>query len=326
MAHAQTQFENFHSKILLGYDESSVLRERRETLLNDLKNNISKDAPKYETFNQGSYALYTGITRVDGNPDMDIGVIFDCTPEDYPDPLTLKKYVRDALTRQNRTVKIRRPCVTVTYFKDGTPTHHIDLAVYSVNGNDQTQLARCRESDSREDRVWEASEARELTDKIINRFKDKDRQQFRRVVRALKRWRDIKIGHKNVPSIGLTVAAYNWFTPKYDNVDGNPRDLIAMRDLINRMLTNWGISRLVVNLPVAPYCDLFERMTDTQMKDFKGQLEALRNALNEAESQPDTHEACKILNKQFGDDFPVPEKSNTTKKTSSGVSVSGRSA
>jgi|LakWasM112_LOW13_FD_contig_111_16469_length_4923_multi_4_in_0_out_0_1 hypothetical protein len=326
MAHAQTQFENFHSTILLGYDESSVLRDRRETLLNDLKNNISEDAPKYETFNQGSYALYTGITPIDADPDMDIGVIFECTPEDYPDPLTLKKYVRDALTRQNRTVKIRRPCVTVTYFNDGEPTHHIDLAVYSINGNDQTQLARCRESDAKEDRVWEPSEARELTNKIIDQFKDNDRQQFRRVVRALKRWRDIKIGHKNVPSIGLTVAAYNWFTPKYDSVDGKPRDLIAMRDLINRMLANWGISGLVVSLQVAPYCDLFERMTDTQMKDFKERLETLRNALNEAENQPDTHEACKILQKQFGDDFLVPEKSSTTKKASSGVSVSGRSA
>ncbi len=326
MTHAQNQFENFHSTILLGYDESSVLRDRRETLLNDLKNNISKDAPKYDTFNQGSYALYTGITPIAGDPDMDIGVIFECAPEDYPDPLTLKKYVRDALTRHNRTVKIRRPCVTVTYFKDGEATHHIDLAVYSVNGNGQTQLARCRETDAKEDRVWEPSEAQELTSKIIDRFKDNDRQQFRRVVRAIKRWRDNKIGHKNVPSIGLTVAAYNWFTPKYDSVDGKPCDLIAMRDLINQMLANWGFARLVVNLPVSPYCDLFERMSDTQMKDFKERLEALRNALNEAESQPDTHEACKILQKQFGDDFPVPEKSSTTKKTSSGVSVSGRSA
>lgn len=326
MAHAQTQFENFHSTILLGYDESSVLRDRRESLLNDLKNNISKDAPKYETFNQGSYALYTGITPIDGDPDMDIGVIFECAPEDYPDPLTLKKYVRDALTRHNRTVKIRRPCVTVTYFKDGVATHHIDLAVYSVNGNDQTQLARCRETDAKEDRVWEPSEARELTSKITDQFKDNDRKQFRRVVRALKRWRDNKIGHKNVPSIGLTVAAYHWFTPTYDSVDGKHLDLIAMRNLINQMLARWGFSRLTVKLPVAPDCDLFERMTDTQMNDFKERLETLRNALNEAESQPDTHEACKILQKQFGDDFPVPEKASTTKKTSSGVSVSGRSA
>lgn len=45
---------------------------------------------------------------------MDIGELFDCSPENYPDPLTLKKIVRDALSWTNRAVDIRRPCVTVT--------------------------------------------------------------------------------------------------------------------------------------------------------------------------------------------------------------------
>jgi hypothetical protein len=326
MAFAQTQFETFHKVILLGFDESAELRDRRDTLLNDIKEHISSDAPKYGHFTQGSYALSTGVTALNGNPDMDIGLSFDCSPDDYEDPLTLKKFVRDALTRTNRTVTIRRPCVTVTYFKDGVPTHHIDLAVYSSNSDGQTQLARGRESDSKVERVWEASEAEKLTTLIVNRFEGDDRSQFRRVVRALKRWRDEKIGHKNVPSIGLTVSAYQWFSSSYDSVDGKPKDLIAIRNLVIQMLENWGEVRLVVELPVASYANLFERMTDGQMSDFKTRLETLRDALNDAEDQPDTHEACKILKKQFGDDFPVPEKADTTKKTSAGVSTSGRSA
>lgn len=113
MARAQTQFESFHRTILFGYDSSEELRNRRDTLLVDLKKNICDDAPPYSTFTQGSYALNTGIHPLNGNPDLDIGVLFECSPEDYPDPLVLKKYVRDALVRHNRTVKIRRPCVTV---------------------------------------------------------------------------------------------------------------------------------------------------------------------------------------------------------------------
>ncbi|WP_288841661.1 cyclic GMP-AMP synthase DncV-like nucleotidyltransferase [uncultured Deefgea sp.] len=326
MAFAQTQFEKFHTVILLGYDENSELRDRRDTLLKDLKDRISPDAPTYSHFTQGSYALSTGVTALNGNPDMDIGLSFNCSPDDYEDPLTLKKFVSDALTRTNRTVTIRRPCVTVTYLKDGEPTHHIDLAVYSSNSDDQTQLARGRDCDPKAERVWEASEAKKLTDLINNQFKDDDSNQFRRVVRALKRWRDEKIGHKNVPSIGLTVSAYQWFSPSYDSVEGKPRDLIAIRNLVDKMLANWNGLRLVVELPVASYADLFERMTQIQMVDFKSKLESLRDALNEAEGQPDTHEACKILKKQFGDDFPVPEKTDTTKKTSAGVSTSGRSA
>ena len=325
MAYAQTQFDSFHNTILFGYESSKELRERREALLCDLKNNISADAPAYETFYQGSYALDTGVTPLDGNPDMDIGIIFDCAPEDYSDPLKLKNFVRDALVRHNRTVDIRRPCVTVTYYRDNVATHHIDMAVYSINGNNQTNIAWCRESTPLEEREWVVSEARELTKKITDRFDGTDRSQFRRAVRALKRWRDEHIGHKNTPSIGLTVAAHKWFSPRYDATDGKARDLIAIRDLIQQMLNNWG-GRLTVNLPVAPYSDLFERMSDKQMTSFKTSLEALRDGLNEAEQQPDTHEACKILRKQFGEDFPVPEKVDTTKQTSAGLSVSGRSA
>lgn len=96
MAHAQTQFKQFHSKILLGYDDNAQLRERRDTLLSNLKDNISKDAPAYTHFQQGSYALSTGVTPVDRDPDMDIGLIFDCAPSDYPDPLVLKKYVYES--------------------------------------------------------------------------------------------------------------------------------------------------------------------------------------------------------------------------------------
>lgn len=326
MAHAQTQFESFHRTILFGYDTSQDLRDRRDTLLADLKTNISKDAPPYVIFTQGSYALNTGTQPLGGNPDMDIGVLFECSPDDYPDSLVLKKYVRDALARHNRTVSIRRPCVTVTYNRDGSPIHHIDLAVYSANSIGQTQIAWCRESTPLMEREWKSSEARELTDKITNRFSGCDRDQFRRCVRALKRWRDEKIGHKNTPSIGLTVAAYNWFKPCYDSIDGKPIDLIALQNLVDSMLANWTGLRLKVHLPVASYSDLFERMTENQMADFKNRLEELQDALNEAYAQADTHEACKILRKKFGEDFPVPEKSDTTKKTSAGVSTSGRSA
>ena len=57
MANAQTQFESFHKTILLDYDTSQALRDRRKTLLQDLKNNISDGAPTYTHFTQGSYAL-----------------------------------------------------------------------------------------------------------------------------------------------------------------------------------------------------------------------------------------------------------------------------
>ena len=321
MALVQTQLQSFHDKIRFGYDSSKDLRDRRDTLLAELKDKISEDAPSYSTFTQGSYALNTGIHPLGGNPDLDIGILFDCSPDDYPDPLSLKKYVRDALQRHNRTVRIRRPCVTVTYWRDNVPLHHIDLAVYCSALDGQTQIAWCRESTAKSERKWMPSEPKTLTDTINQRFSGAESDQFRRCVRALKRWRDKAVGHKNVPSIALTVAAYKWFEPSFDDLDGRPTDLVALKCFIQQLRFE-----ATVTLPVDPYNDLFSGMTDTQKNDFSDKLSKLYYALVDAELQADTHEACKILNRQFGDDFPVPDTSTTTKHTSPGVSTSGRSA
>ena len=78
--------------------------------------------------------------------------------------------------------------------------------------------------------------------------------------------------------------------------------------------------------PVAPWNDLFGKCTLIQMDDFKQKLEKLRDSLKDAMDQADTHEACKILRNQFGDDFPVPEKENTTKNTVQTFQTTGRSA
>ena len=118
MPRIQKQFEDFHTAILFDVDSSNDLRDRRDTILNNLSDKISEDAPTYVKFTQGSYALYTGIIPLDGNPDFDIGIQFDCLTSDHEDPIDLKKYVAEALKHQGRSVKIRRPCVTVTYFKD----------------------------------------------------------------------------------------------------------------------------------------------------------------------------------------------------------------
>ncbi|HBW3737325.1 TPA: nucleotidyltransferase, partial [Klebsiella pneumoniae] len=187
---------------------------------------------------------------------------------------------------------------------------------------------RGKETSSAEEIEWQISSARELTDVILNKYTDSShKKQFRRIVRYLKRWKDEKLGHKNTPSIGLTVAAYEFFSANFDFVSGKAQDLLALLSLVNSMLNNWGgDDRLHIYLPVEPSTDLFERMSDNQMKDLKTKLEKLSAVLIEARDQPDTHEACKLLKAQFGDDFPVPDKSETTKSSSSSVVPAGRSA
>jgi hypothetical protein len=67
MANVQKQFEQFHEIIKLD-DENDTLREKRERVLTRLKDGLEKifedkeeTAPTFSPFNQGSYAMSTGV-------------------------------------------------------------------------------------------------------------------------------------------------------------------------------------------------------------------------------------------------------------------------
>lgn len=335
MAAIQSKFDEFHSKIKLDDEDGGAkLRQKRETLVADLKANLAEDVPSFTYFNQGSYAMNTGNVPNDGNYDIDVGLIFDCKRDKYKDPVDLKKKVRDALMRPNRTVTIRRPCVTVTYLKNGEAEYHVDLAIYVKRDDDALDLAMGKENSADDKRVWQVSDPQGLTSKINNRFKEQEAAQFRRCIRYMKRWRDHKFSNGGAPlSIALTVAAYNWFQP-YKELSGNFVDLVALKNLTNAMLNKFTIiwceetfaDRLCVELPVAPKSDLMEKLTNAQMATFKERLTALRDELVAAEKDSLPEEACKRMQKQFGDDFPVPEKNDTAKSVSAPYVSTGTSA
>lgn len=337
MPAVQKQFEEFHSAIKLDEDdENAALREKRDILIKALKTKLGDDVPTFESFNQGSYSMFTGVVPVDGNYDIDVGLVFDCKRSDFPDPVVLKKKVRDALDSNFRTVTIRRPCVTVNYLVNGVPDYHVDLAIYAKRSDGMLDLAKGKEGSAIEFRVWEESNPKKLTELIRTAFTDADElAQYRRCIRYMKRWRHVQFRNGGAPlSIALTVAAREWFQPNFSTA-GKPRDLLAMLDWTNAMLARFEsvfttedgrYSRLKVQLPVEPYGDLMERMTKGQMENFKERLQALRDALEAAESEDLPEDACKILNKQFGDDFKVPEKAKTAKAVTAPVINTGNSA
>ena len=80
-----------------------------------------------------------------------------------------------------------------------------------------------------------------------------------------------------------------------------------------------------MSLPVAPKNDIFEKMTNKQMDDFKDKLTTLKKSLIEAHKEVDPVEACIILRKVFGDDFPVPKKDDTGQKREKAMIASSHS-
>lgn len=338
MANVQKQFEKFNDTIRLGrFEENQVLREKRDAVRNRLDEKLpdvfekyDEKCPKYSYRNQGSYEMGTGVVPLNCDFDIDQGIYFETPASTYPDPVVLKKRVHEALDGHTKDVKIRRPCVTVQYQRSDEPIYHVDMAVYSdgaQNTDGKSRLAVGRESSSAENRRWDVSNPQALIDTILGRFTGNDRKQFRRIVRYLKRWKDHNFssdGNAAPLGIGLTVATYDDLRCEYsDPTAGTPDDLLGLRNLVRvilgRFKTEYDVKegkyrrRLKVLLPVEPWNDLFEQMTDTQMTWFEEKLGKLRDALNAADAAVDPHDAAQELRKVFGDDFPVPEKKETAK-------------
>jgi len=333
MAKIQKQFEEFHDNIKLGrFEENATLREKRDIIINKIKDGIKKKfedegkkVPTLEFIDQGSYAVDLGINPEDGDFDIDEGVIFDLYKEDYSDSVEPKKWVRDIMDGHTKIpAKIKKPCVTITYSLDNEPAYHVDLPIYfkSIYDN-RLYLAWGKEFSSEENKKWEVADPKGLNNHINNAFTGDAKKQFKRVVRYLKKWKDICFsseGNERPASIGITIAATDLFNyeQKYNSIKGKYEDddMAALSNLvwnISACFTDkWDSDRqewlktIKVSLPVEPYSNLFEKMSNLQMNNFYNELNELYDALQEAAGKDDAHDACEILTKYFGVEFPVP--------------------
>jgi hypothetical protein len=330
MALCQKQFEKFHDEIKLKYDDNQELRNKRDIIINRIKSNMPKEAKSFEIFTQGSYSMRTGIQPLDGDYDIDVGLYFDMSKDDV-EPVKAKQWVLDAVGDHTKDVKMKTPCVTVTYVTG----YHVDVTVYAANNADsKVYLAKGKPSSSTENKKWEESNPKDLITEIQTHLSDEgDRKQFRRVVRYLKRWKDIQFDSINgkPTGIALTSCVYHWLTVQKD-VDwftnrSTYRDLDALINIVGEMINRFVnelvlvdgkyeyYPRLEVKLPVEPRPNLFEKMTPKQMKTFKEKLESLLASLEDAKSKVDPTDAAEILQNVFGDDFPVPPRPTTGKRS-----------
>lgn len=313
----QKEFEDFHGKIRLGtYDENEILRKKRDLLIDELKDKLKDekvpDTEKKLTFtkiDQGSYSMNTGVKPKNDDYDIDVGIIFDITNDEY-ESHKLKKLVFDKLNSQhNRTVKYNRPCITIEY-KDG---YHVDLAIYSKN-NDDIHIAWGKENSK--ERIWYKSEPIKLTKWVSDVSSDTNKyQQFRRCVRFLKKWKEkhFSSSGNNVPaSIGLTIQARNHF---YYHEDDYLNTLIY---IVERMKSDFYTSteswkmNIDISLPVEPQKNVYYKMSEIQQDNFYEKVEALLESLNDARDDDSRNKSCKILRKVFGDEFPLSDDDDIT--------------
>lgn len=348
MAKVQSYFDRFDDAIRLGrFDENATLREKRDIIRQKLQDRLpdefdrgGDECPSYRFADQGSYEMGTGIKPVAGDFDIDQGLYFGLDSGDYPDPVVLKKRIRDSLAGHTKTVLIRRSCVTIFYERSGEDVYHVDLAVYREDTTGGLpRIGKGKEHSDPENRYWESSDPSGLSTWFTAGLDDAERKQTRRLVRYLKRWKDERFsseGNAAPTGIALTVAVRRSYAARYfDSVAKSPDDLDALTDVVTSVLSRFvtrldgdgsQVHSLEVQLPVQPYTDLLERMSDTQSESLYQKMVALKNALLDADKAVDPVEACKRLRSVFGSEFPVPDPSETAKKTAPTVLGSSSSA
>ena len=308
----QPLFRKFHEKIQLNQDdEYAGLREKRERVLARLREGLRASKLTFEWFNQGSYAIGTGIKPVNGDYDIDIGIVLNEVYMDEHDPVEVKGWIYRAVEGHTQRVEWRRPCITVFYQQAGETVYHVDLAVFAKKKHHHgSYLAIGKQHSSKEQREWQLDDRKSFMEAIDTRFSGEDKFQFRRVIRYLKRWRDVYFsgqGYAAPTGLSLTVAAYQWFRPAHDR-SGNYDDLRATHELIRSILQSFtqhwkgteSVYRLSLRFPNAPHDDVFERMTDQQMQEFRQRLQKLDEWLAEAQRSGD----ASVLRRAFGPDFP----------------------
>lgn len=322
MVNLQKEFLDFHDEIKLD-DENQTLRDKRDILLKKLKDNISDEAASYTHFNQGSYAMGTGIRPEDGDYDIDVGLRFDISKDDYPDPIKVKKWVKDALDGHTKSVEIRRSCVTVTYQSEGEALYHVDFAVYAANNSDdKLYIAKGKEFSTDENKFWDLSDPLGLMDTIKEKFSEDDRKQFRRVVRYMKKWRIHKFttsGNSGPTGIALTALAYDLFavnsTKDWASEKITYDDFSALLNFVNAIKNKFTLiwdsedscfyHKIYQELPVDPKNDLFEKMTNKQMDGFYTKISDMISTLEDVKGKTKKSEACKLLIELFGTEFPA---------------------
>jgi len=304
----QSQFRRFHEAILLKrFQENAELRDKRDKIFKTLNGNLAAGTPSFQPFNQGSYEMGTGIKPLDKDYDIDVGILFDVDYRKH-DPNTVKSWVYNAVQRQTSHVEWRRPCITVYYYDGGEPKFHVDLAVFAkdVSGG-PWRLALGKQNAAREHQEWQRDDRVGFADAIERKYSGDDAAQFRRVIRYLKRWKDVHFsseGRAAPTGLSLTVAAYSWFQPTKRQQGGTVEydDLAALWQVVHSMGQKFGIppQRLSLYFPNAPQDDVFAQMKDQQMLELRNRLEKLKGWLEEARKNNDVEP----LRKAFGDDFP----------------------
>ena len=328
------EFEDFYKCIRID-SETQNLIDKRETLEREIKENfpiilkkqgIELNKSNIRMIDQGSYKYNTTIKSA--IVDRDVAVIIPLDTYENPDPRKIKQYLKESIDIPTRTVSIKEPCVSATYYENGEEWLHIDLPLYA-NNNGQIYLARGKASSN--EYSWELADPDGLNDDLCAKINKHD--QLRRIICFIKKWKNEKYSgstrdHEVPPSIGLTYLACDCFSEQTSNAGDD--DLLALQKTMQSIKDKFTCTKneqgeivaadIIKYLPVQPYTDIFKKMRDSStsyMLTFYNRLSKAVDNLTNAVNVESPHDAAEYVQKVLGTEFTVPEKEAVTATTQS---------
>lgn len=310
MADLQPQFEKFHENIRTYYEINDTLRTKKDIIVRRVKAHLAKNnRPSCIEYLQGSYKMKVGNQAVAGAEfDIDVGLRFSFDESKHT-AAAVRGWVFEAVDGHTEKVEEKGPCIRVTY-ADG---YHVDLVCYAWWDDNfgVTQYRLAHKTNG-----WLPADPPGLVEHVRKARKSyedtKDAatstDQFRRVVRYLKRWNDHHLPEESndKPSgLALVLLTEKLLGGPQTDWSGTSDDRRAVQRVAEAAASTWG--RITAKKPTPEYEDMFGRLSEQAMTDLKERFGVLRDALIYARDEKDAAKACERLRKVFGEDFPCAE-------------------
>lgn len=294
MADLQSEFNEFHKKIVLTSAKKESLRKSRNAIRDRIRQffrgTLEVEAPKF--FGQGSYAMGTTVNPLDGEFDIDDGVYFQHLDKNddsnWPTPETVHRWLVKATDGHTNEKPIdKRNCVRVRY----AGQYHLDLPAYAEL-NDAFMLAE------KGAKGWHYSDAKAVTNWFKEEVKEQG-EQLRRIVRYLKAWSDFQAGRRGKMPSGfiLTVLAVQ-------NMRKSESDDVSLADVASAIFDSVHPVFCIYN-PVDNDEELTVRLSDEQKARFQEAISDLASDAAYAIDTDDPEKASELWRGQFGDRFPA---------------------
>jgi hypothetical protein len=320
MADVQALFERFHRDIRTYYEINDTLREKKDIIVRRVNKYLSDQGlPRCKEYIQGSYKMKVGICALAGMEyDIDVGLRFSFDDSRHTAE-TVRGWVFEAVKGHTEKVEAKASCIRVTY-ADG---YHVDLVCYAWwddgFGIEQHRLAH-------KSKGWRPADPPKLVDHVVQvrrPFAGSEdgattTDQFRRVVRYLKRWNDnaLRSESNEKPSgLALVLLTERYLLGPTRTWDGALDDRSAIHSVAHAAAENYG--RITALKPTPEGEDMFGRLSERGMADLKARFAALRDSLVFALRASNANEACTELKKDhaFGSTFPCPDPEEQARQT-----------